>query len=56
LVGLKENVILGHFVPVATGFQMHQEAAARVHPARLAAIDIPQEVSASVEAANTATE
>jgi len=26
LVGLKENVILGHLVPAGTGFRMHQEA------------------------------
>ena len=26
LVGLKENVILGHLVPAGTGFRLHQEA------------------------------
>src|SRR5262249_34227573 len=26
LVGLKENVILGHLVPAGTGFRMHQDA------------------------------
>jgi DNA-directed RNA polymerase subunit beta' len=25
LVGLKENVILGHLIPAGTGFHMHQE-------------------------------
>ena len=25
LVGLKENVLLGHLIPVGTGFQPHQE-------------------------------
>jgi DNA-directed RNA polymerase subunit beta' len=30
LVGLKENVILGHLVPAGTGFRMHQEAEVRI--------------------------
>ncbi|MFN4259914.1 MAG: DNA-directed RNA polymerase subunit beta' [Gemmataceae bacterium] len=30
LVGLKENVILGHLVPAGTGFHMHQEAEVRL--------------------------
>ena len=29
LVGLKENVILGHLVPAGTGFRTHQEAEVR---------------------------
>jgi len=32
LVGLKENVILGHLVPAGTGFHTHQEAEVRIHP------------------------
>jgi DNA-directed RNA polymerase subunit beta' len=32
LVGLKENVILGHLVPAGTGFHMHQEAEVKIHP------------------------
>jgi len=32
LVGLKENVILGHLVPAGTGFFTHQEAEVRIHP------------------------
>ncbi len=56
LVGLKENVILGHLVPAGTGFQMHQEAEVRVHPATLEAMGIPQEASESVEAASTSSE
>ncbi len=32
LVGLKENVILGHSVPAGTGFHMHQEAEVRIQP------------------------
>ncbi|HXG81129.1 MAG TPA: hypothetical protein VNJ05_04950, partial [Sphingomicrobium sp.] len=33
LVGLKENVILGHLIPAGTGFQAHQEAEVRINPA-----------------------
>jgi DNA-directed RNA polymerase subunit beta' len=35
LVGLKENVILGHLIPAGTGFQSHQEAEVRIHPQAL---------------------
>lgn len=35
LVGLKENVILGHLIPAGTGFYMHQDAEVRIHPAAL---------------------
>ncbi len=31
LVGLKENVILGHLVPAGTGFHSHQEAEVRLN-------------------------
>ncbi len=31
LVGLKENVILGHLIPAGTGFRMYQEAHVRIH-------------------------
>ncbi len=31
LVGLKENVILGHLVPAGTGFRMHQESEVRLN-------------------------
>jgi DNA-directed RNA polymerase subunit beta' len=38
LVGLKENVILGHLVPAGTGFRTHQEAEVRLNaPAPAAA-------------------
>jgi DNA-directed RNA polymerase subunit beta' len=37
LVGLKENVILGHLVPAGTGFRMHQEAELKIHPDALKA-------------------
>ena len=36
LVGLKENVILGHLVPAGTGFHTHQAAEVRIHPVALA--------------------
>ncbi|MEX2465239.1 MAG: hypothetical protein WD428_05100, partial [Gaiellaceae bacterium] len=32
LVGLKENVILGHLIPAGTGFKIHQEAQVRIRP------------------------
>ncbi|WP_417847637.1 DNA-directed RNA polymerase subunit beta' [Thalassoglobus sp.] len=32
LVGLKENVILGHLIPAGTGFKLHQEAEVRIRP------------------------
>ena len=32
LVGLKENVILGHLIPAGTGFKQHLEAEVRIHP------------------------
>src|SRR5208337_2949949 len=31
LVGLKENVILGHLVPAGTGFHSHQDAEVRLN-------------------------
>ncbi len=31
LVGLKENVILGHLVPAGTGFHTHQNSEVRIH-------------------------
>lgn len=42
LVGLKENVILGHLIPAGTGFHMHQEAEVRISPQALEAMGIPQ--------------
>jgi DNA-directed RNA polymerase subunit beta' len=35
LVGLKENVILGHLVPAGTGFRTHQESEVRIRPEAL---------------------
>jgi DNA-directed RNA polymerase subunit beta' len=33
LVGLKENVILGHLIPAGTGFNLHQNAEVRLNVA-----------------------
>ncbi|MEX0866633.1 MAG: DNA-directed RNA polymerase subunit beta', partial [Pirellulales bacterium] len=38
LVGLKENVILGHLVPAGTGFRTFQEAEVRIRPEALEAL------------------
>ncbi|RMG38993.1 MAG: DNA-directed RNA polymerase subunit beta' [Planctomycetota bacterium] len=35
LVGLKENVILGHLIPAGTGFHEHVNAEVRIHPEAL---------------------
>jgi DNA-directed RNA polymerase subunit beta' len=35
LVGLKENVILGHLIPAGTGFRMYQQAEIRIRPQAL---------------------
>ena len=38
LVGLKENVILGHLVPAGTGFKIHQDSEVRIRPEALEAL------------------
>jgi DNA-directed RNA polymerase subunit beta' len=38
LVGLKENVILGHLVPAGTGFKMFQDSEVRIRPQALEAL------------------
>lgn len=38
LVGLKENVILGHLVPAGTGFRTYQESEVRIRPEALEAM------------------
>jgi DNA-directed RNA polymerase subunit beta' len=40
LVGLKENVILGHLVPAGTGFKAHLDAEVRIHPEALEALAV----------------
>ena len=54
LVGLKENVILGHLIPAGTGFRSHQESEVRLGGAggAAAAADVVDEATAAeVEAA-----
>jgi DNA-directed RNA polymerase subunit beta' len=60
LVGLKENVILGHLVPAGTGFHIHQEAEVRIHPQALeglqaAAPPKPAGTAAPLETAGAAS-
>ncbi len=43
LVGLKENVILGHLIPAGTGFHTVQESEVRIHPAALEALAAEKE-------------
>ncbi len=43
LVGLKENVILGHLIPAGTGFHTYQEAEVRYRPEALQALAAERE-------------
>jgi DNA-directed RNA polymerase subunit beta' len=43
LVGLKENVILGHLVPAGTGFHTFQDAEVRIRPQALEALAAEKE-------------
>ena len=43
LVGLKENVILGHHVPAGTGFHMHQDSEVRIRPEALLELEAEKE-------------
>ncbi len=43
LVGLKENVILGHLVPAGTGFRTYQESEVRIRPQALDALAVEKE-------------
>ncbi|MBI3410748.1 MAG: DNA-directed RNA polymerase subunit beta' [Planctomycetes bacterium] len=56
LVGLKENVILGHLVPAGTGFHMHQEAEVRISPQALEDLGINRPAAEEVQTTATATE
>jgi len=42
LVGLKENVILGHLIPAGTGFRKYQNAEVKIPPEVLAALAAPR--------------
>src|SRR5262249_5080681 len=50
LVGLKENVILGHLVPAGTGFQTHQESEVRIQQQVLDSLGRPGPGPAAAEA------
>ena len=43
LVGLKENVILGHLIPAGTGFRTYQDAEVRIRPQALEALAAAKE-------------
>ena len=43
LLGLKENVILGHLVPAGTGFCTHQESEVRIRPEALLELQAEKE-------------
>ena len=43
LVGLKENVILGHLIPAGTGFRRFQESEVRIRPEALEALAAKRE-------------
>jgi DNA-directed RNA polymerase subunit beta' len=43
LVGLKENVILGHLIPAGTGFKVHQGSEVRIRPEALEAQRVEKE-------------
>ena len=43
LVGLKENVILGHLVPAGTGFRTYQQSEVRIRPQALEALAVEKE-------------
>jgi len=50
LVGLKENVVLGHLVPAGTGFKLYLEAAATLHAEPVpAAAEVAQATPAGAE-------
>ena len=48
LVGLKENVILGHLIPAGTGFSMHQQSHLAMRVAEEVAVDEEAEIAAAV--------
>jgi DNA-directed RNA polymerase subunit beta' len=58
LVGLKENVILGHLVPAGTGFKVHQESEVKLlgtdHAEAPAGIDGEADSALQPEAAGSA--
>jgi DNA-directed RNA polymerase subunit beta' len=51
LVGLKENVILGHLIPAGTGFNVHQLAEVKINAPEQTEWNEQQEVPADMPAA-----
>jgi DNA-directed RNA polymerase subunit beta' len=51
LVGLKENVILGHLVPAGTGFHSHQEAEVRINLPAEGLLPVPASIAEDLQAA-----
>ena len=47
LVGLKENVILGHLIPAGTGFHSIQDSEVRIQPAALEELWLPKKNACS---------
>jgi DNA-directed RNA polymerase subunit beta' len=45
LVGLKENVILGHLIPAGTGFRTYQESEVRFRPQALSELAVHKEAA-----------
>ena len=45
LVGLKENVILGHLIPAGTGFRKFQDSEVRIRPEALEALAAKRETT-----------
>jgi DNA-directed RNA polymerase subunit beta' len=43
LLGLKENVILGHLIPAGTGFRVHQDSEVRIRPEALQELQAEKE-------------
>ena len=58
LVGLKENVILGHLIPAGTGFRTFQDAEVRFRPEALTALsaEVPSALETSFPLLQDATE
>ncbi len=51
LVGLKENVILGHLIPAGTGFKRHIESEFKIRPEALEAMKLFEAMEEEQEAA-----
>ena len=52
LVGLKENVILGHLIPAGTGFRSFQESEVRYRPEALQVMSAPRVVITDLRVAH----